>query len=80
MIAVDACLSDKEEIGTIKTMNEGLIPEASVGRDFSEVGNIAIKGVVAVKGIIGRIEIQNKITETIREKHVLFFCGHFYWK
>ena len=49
IIAIDAAVGKKEEIGLIKLMNYGLKPGLGVNKDLDVVGDISIVGVVSEK-------------------------------
>ena len=49
IIAVDACVGNKEDIGSIKVDIGGIYPAAAMGRKLKKVGDISITAVVADK-------------------------------
>ena len=49
LIAVDAAVGDKEEVGLIKVVNKSLSPGLGVNKKLDSIGQISILGVVAQK-------------------------------
>ncbi len=49
VIAVDACLGNKDDIGKIKYTTQGLSAGAALNKNFAKMGDIAILGVVGEK-------------------------------
>jgi putative sporulation protein YyaC len=49
LIAIDAAVGKREEVGLIKVFNYGLKPGLGVNKDLEAVGDISIVGVVAEK-------------------------------
>ncbi len=59
IIAVDACLGNKDEIGNIEVWQGGLEAGIAVGHKLPCVGQISIIGVVNSGGQFGYFELQN---------------------
>lgn len=59
IIAVDACLGNKDEIGNIEVWQGGLEAGIAVGHKLPRVGQISIIGVVNSGGQFGYFELQN---------------------
>lgn len=49
IIAIDACLGEKKEIGKVKYTFEGLRAGAALNKNLEKIGDIAILGIVAKK-------------------------------
>lgn len=47
IIAIDASLGDKEDVGTVNIHMGAIEPGAGVGKDLGQIGDISITGVVA---------------------------------
>ncbi len=47
IIAVDSSLGHKDDIGTIRVLNDGIYPGAAAGKTLPKVGNLAITATVA---------------------------------
>ncbi len=59
IIAVDACLGELENVGSISIENGALRPGAGVNKMLPAVGDINIAGVVNVSGFMEYIVLQN---------------------
>lgn len=47
IIAVDACVGDARDVGTVKVVNGGITAGGALKKNFKKVGDIGILGVVA---------------------------------
>lgn len=47
IIALDACIGKKQDIGCVKVFSGGIRPSASTGRAFRKVGDISITAITA---------------------------------
>lgn len=56
-VAVDASVGSREQLGTIKIREGGIIPGKAMARQLPEVGDMAITGVVTTKAISNRTGI-----------------------
>ena len=52
VVAVDAAIGEREDIGLIKVYNQGLKPGLGAQKDLQTVGDISILGIVAVKSFM----------------------------
>ncbi|KXZ39850.1 putative sporulation protein YyaC [Alkalithermobacter thermoalcaliphilus JW-YL-7 = DSM 7308] len=59
VIAVDACLGNKESIGKIKLSNSPLRPGAGVNKNLPTVGDISILGIVNLGGFMEIMTLQS---------------------
>lgn len=59
VIAIDACLGDNEDIGSIKLRNNPIRPGAAVGKDLPPVGIHSIRGIVNIGGFAEAFVLQN---------------------
>ena len=49
IIAVDAALSNQDDVGLIKVVNKGLKPGVGVNKNLGEIGDVSVIGIVAGK-------------------------------
>ena len=49
IIAIDACISKKDDVGSIKVESGGICPAAATGKKLKRVGDISITAVVSDK-------------------------------
>jgi len=56
-VAIDASVGSREQLGTIKVREGGIIPGKAMARQLPEVGDMAITGVVTTKAISNRTGI-----------------------
>lgn len=71
IIAIDACLSEKNRIGNIIVENGPLFPGKAVKKQLPPIGDISIKGVVNIGGFMEAQVLQNTrlhLTYTMSEK------------
>ncbi|MBE5756351.1 MAG: spore protease YyaC [Clostridiales bacterium] len=80
IIAVDAALGNKDEVGLIKVVEGGLRPGLGVNKNFSYIGDVSIMAIVAEKGVNGekllrltRLNLVYKFAEIISEGIYDFF-------
>lgn len=59
IVAIDACLGKKNEIGYIEAWEGGLQAGIAVGNRLPAVGNISVIGVVNAGGQIGYLDLQS---------------------
>lgn len=59
IVAIDACLGKKAEIGNVEIWEGGLQAGIAVGNRLPSVGNVSIIGVVNAGGQIGYLDLQS---------------------
>ncbi|SDY36848.1 spore protease YyaC [Thermoactinomyces sp. DSM 45892] len=59
MIAIDACLGQLKNVGSIQVSQGSIKPGAGVNKDLPEVGNLSITGIVNVSGFMEYLVLQN---------------------
>lgn len=59
VIAIDACLGEKESIGNIEVVYAPLRPGSGVDKDLGEVGEMYISGIVNISGFMEYFVLQN---------------------
>lgn len=71
VVAVDAALGKKEEVGTIKIADAPIKPGLGVNKNLKEIGNVSVIGVVEEKGGLGvnlgtvRLSLVYRLAEAI---------------
>ena len=67
VIAIDACLSKHESVGTITFKDTPLKPGAGVNKDLGEIGDYSLYGVVNVGGLMEYFVLQNTSLNLVME-------------
>ncbi len=85
IIAIDAAVGEKDDVGIIKVQNRGIKPGLGVNKNLSEVGDVGIIGVVAGKSLqnynlfnLTRLNLIYKMAETITDgivKYINYLDG-----
>jgi len=65
IIAIDACLGKKNEVGNIEVWEGGLKAGIAVGNCLPRVGHISIIGVVNAGGQVGFLDLQSTPLSTV---------------
>ena len=72
IIAIDAAVGEADDVGLIKAVDKGLKPGLGVNKNLSEIGDVSIIGVVAVKSFknyqlfnLTRLSLIYRMAETI---------------
>lgn len=65
IIAVDACLGNKNEIGNLEIWEGGVEAGIAVGNKLPPVGDISIIGVVNSSGYVGYLDLQSTPLSTV---------------
>ncbi len=65
IIAVDACLGEKKDVGRIKYTVKGLRAGAALNKDLASVGDIGILGVIAEKSGNNLLSLMNADERTV---------------
>ena len=72
VIAIDAAVGETDDVGLIKAVDKGLKPGLGVNKNLSEIGDVSIIGVVAVKSFknyqlfnLTRLSLIYRMAETI---------------
>lgn len=72
IIAIDAAVGETDDVGLIKAVDKGLKPGLGVNKNLSEIGDVSIIGVVAVKSFknyqlfnLTRLSLIYRMAETI---------------
>ncbi len=72
IIAIDAAVGNKEDVGLIKVVNKGLKPGLGVNKNLGELGDVSIIGIVAAKSLqnynlfnLTRLNLVYKMAERI---------------
>lgn len=71
VIAVDACLGSKEDVGRVKYTAKGLRAGAALNKKLMTFGDLGILGVVAEKGkdnLLSLINADKNVVDTVADK------------
>ena len=70
IIAVDACLGEKDDVGKVKYALRGLKAGAALNKNLTEIGDLGILGVVAERSknnLSSLIHADGEVVETVAE-------------
>ena len=65
IVAIDACLGSKNEIGNVEIWEGGLCAGVAVGNKLPSVGHVSVIGVVNAGGQIGYLDLQSTPLSTV---------------
>lgn len=85
VIAIDACLGKKESVGHFLCLNGAIQPGSATGKSLPPIGDLAIKGVVNVNGLMGSAILQNtrlslaiEMSQVLSQSIILAYQRHLF--
>ena len=67
VVAIDACLGEKEHVGLVTLSRKGLFPGQGVNKKMPMIGDLSVTGIVNCSGKAGLYAIQNTRLSLVME-------------